>query len=423
MGPDIFRCGGNGLAGRHDRVRCRVRGGPAVRSIIRALAAVPIIAALGAAAPSALAAMPAAPQAPLPANPGAQEPSLSVVASPSGGVDAAVIGKNQSLWYFSQSNGTWHRTEVAGSGTAFSGPSLGVTFTKSEIAVQGAGHTLMLYYTAAGRWRHLQIAGANHAYSAPSLYIGPAGPGIAVEGARHTLWYYRPVKGHWRGRQVDGSGTDYSAPSLVIRYGTQVEPGGPAGQADIAVEGAAHTLSYYNSLAFGHWNVTLVGGRNSTYSAPSLIVGYGAYEGAADIAVQGPGHSVVFRADVVGSRPGNPVTLDQHGVFSAPSMFQSSEDPQGQFEIAFQGESHSVTFLYYSPAGAGSFVNDVISSATGQVYSAPSLFAGTIPTLGYDLLFQGKGNSLFYYHAPAPASGAPVFTGSRISKAGTIFGG
>jgi hypothetical protein len=64
-----------------------------------------------------------------------------VAASPSGGVDAAVMGKRQSLWYFSGSHGKWHRTEVAGSRTVFSGPSVCVTFTESEIAVQGARHT------------------------------------------------------------------------------------------------------------------------------------------------------------------------------------------------------------------------------------------------------------------------------------------
>jgi hypothetical protein len=394
-----------------------------VRPAIRALAAVAMIVTLGAAAPSALGASLAGPHK-LPSSGGAaNEPSLSVAASPSGGVDAAVMGKRQSLWYFSGSHGKWHRTEVAGSGTAFSGPSLCVTFTESEIAVQGARHTLMLYYTKGGRWRHIQIAGRNKAYSAPSLYVGPDGPGIAVEGARHTIWYYWSVKGRWHSRQLNSSGTDYSAPSLVIRYGVQVEPGGPAGQADIAVEGAGHTLSYYNSLSHGRWKVTPVGGPNTTYSAPSLIVGYGADEGQADIVAQGPGHSVIWRADVVGSRPGLPVVLDKHRVFSAPSMFQSSEDPQGQFEFAFQSESHSVTFLYFDPAGIGSFVNDVVTSASGQVDSAPSLFVGTVPTVGYDLIFQGGGNSLFYYHAPAPSSGAPAFTGSKIGKAGTTFGG
>jgi hypothetical protein len=99
---------------------------------------------------------------------------------------------------------------------------------------------------------------------------------------------------------------------------------------------------------------------------------------------------VIWRADAVGSRPGLPVVLDKHRVFSAPSMFQSSEDPQGQFEFAFQSESHSVTFLYFDPAGIGSFVNDVVTSANGQVDSAPSLFVGTVPTVGYDLIFQGR---------------------------------
>jgi hypothetical protein len=354
-----------------------------------------------------------------------QAPSLSLAVSDTGVAGAAVIGKRNSLWYFASSGGSWRRTEVAPADSAFGGPSLFITAApQAEIAVQGGSHTLVLYVQSHGHWRHTQIADRNHAYSAPSLYVGPSGPGIAVQGPGHTLWYYWAAKGHWQKNEVAGSGTDYSAASLVIRSASQTEGSDHAGQADIAVQGAAHTLTFYRSQASGHWKVTPVAGPNRAYSAPSLIVGYDALQGQANIAVQGPGHSLLFHADVVGSRPGLPVTLDTGDVFSAPSMTQNGEDIPGQYEIAFQGLApHSVTFLYYNPAGAGSFVNDVITGANGQVNSAPSLFARTIPTGEYDLIFQGRNNTLFYYHALRPISGGPVFAGAKIGAAGTTFGG
>jgi hypothetical protein len=338
---------------------------------------------------------------------------------------AAIIGKRNSLWYFSGNGSSWHRTEVAPADSAFGGPSLFIPAApEAEIAVQGDSHSLVLYYQRRGRWHHTQIAGQRHAYSAPSLYVGPSGPGIAVQCPRNTLWYYWSVKGHWQKNEVASGGTDYSAPSLVIRSASQSEGSDHAGQADIAVQGAAHTLTFYRSQASGHWKVTPIAGPNRAYSAPSLIVGYGALAGQADITVQGSGHSVLLHVDVVGSRPGLPMRLDVGDVFSAPSMTQNGEDTPGQFEMAFQGlAQRSVTFLFYAPAGAGSFVNDVISGANGQVDSAPSLFARSVPTGEYDLIFQGSNNTLFYYHAPRPASGAPAFAGSKIGGSGTTFGG
>ena len=59
---------------------------------------------------------------------------------------------------------------------------------------------------------------------------------------------------------------------------------------------------------------------------------------------------------------------------------------------------------------------------------APSALAGpdqANPPAENDLIFQGAGHTLWYYHAPNPvsASQAPAFTGSKIAGPGTTYGG
>jgi hypothetical protein len=78
-------------------------------------------------------------------------------------------------------------------------------------------------------------------------------------------------------------------------------------------------------------------------------------------------------------------------------------------------------------ARARRLVNDVLSlPANGHSSSAPALFFRTAnPASEADLIFQGTGNTLWYYHAlkPAAANLAPQFTGSKIAGAGSTFGG
>lgn len=368
----------------------------------------------------------ASPAAVLAAAPSASEPSLSLQINVLGTPVAAVIGKRDSLWYLSGDtrSSTWHRTELAGSGSVFGGPSLAATSApESEIAVQGAHHTLVFYYqTSGGHWHHTTLAGPGHAYSAPSLYIGPKGPGIAVQGANHTLWFYARVGHTWHAHRVSAGGTTYSAPSLVIRFPNQATTGNPADQADIAVQGPAHTLVFYRSRVSGPWQITHVLGPNKAYSAPSLMIAEGVDQaGQADIAVQGPNHSAYFIGDVVGSRPGLPVRLDGGDVFSAPSLAENFQDPTDQVELVFQGlAAHTAVFVRSTGA---SWQNDAIS-AIGLVDSAPSMSL-SVSGNGYGLIFQGPGNSLYYYFGPRPGSPsiAPNFTGSRVAGPGTTYGG
>jgi hypothetical protein len=350
----------------------------------------------------------------------AYEPSLSLQVSVTGMPAAAVIGRNDSLWYLTGRSGRWHRTELARAGSAFGGPSLYLTSAPAaEIAVQGASHTLVLYYQSHGHWRHRQIAGPGRAYSAPSLYIGHSGPGIAVSGPSHALWYYWSVRGRWHSHQVSRSGTDFSAPSLAIRAANENEGKNKAGQAVIAVQGAGHALDVYRSTAHGGWPITRALGRNHAYSAPSLVIGVGPLQGNADVAVEGPHNCVIFTGDTLdASRPGVPSTLDTHDVFSAPSLAQDYEDPSGQLEMVFQGlATHAANFLYLTGSG---WVNDPLPGTYPHVDSAPAL-ALNDAGVGYGVIFQGPGNSLYYYQAPRGAG--PAFTGRRVAGTGTTFGG
>jgi hypothetical protein len=108
-------------------------------------------------------------------------------------------------------------------------------------------------------------------------------------------------------------------------------------------------------------------------------------------------------------------------VFSAPSL--TVGDTTRQAGMAFQGVGHSVSFYYFS-SSSGTWVNDVISSVSGNVDSAPALYfrAGTGEN---DLIFQGTGNTLWYFQAPKPGAAnlAPSFTGGTIAGHGTTFGG
>jgi len=89
------------------------------------------------------------------------------------------------------------------------------------------------------------------------------------------------------------------------------------------------------------------------------------------------------------------------------------------------GVSNSIS-LYFWDQPLTSWVNDVITKATGTVSSAPALVFRTANPPGRDdLIFQGTGNTLWYYDAPRPklTSQVPNFSGSMIAGGGTTFGG
>ncbi len=390
-----------------------------------AVAAVTMSAALALATASSAAATPATShQVQESANPGDAEPSLSLSVSPAGKPEIASVARDGSLWLTAQSAGKWHRTRIAGPGSADSGPSLFAgPAGDAVLAVQGPNHSLRYYLLLSGHWHHSQIAGKNTAFSAPSLAEGPAGPGVAVQGPNHSLRYYFLHNGKWKLTAINGSGTAFSAPSLVIRLADQATTTDPAGEIDIAVQNASHSLSYYKSLPDGHFQNDVIGPPGSTYSAPSLVIFGGTDRsrsvGVPVIMVQGASHTLVRYVFVAMWR--SDLRETKGWVFSAPALVQGNSITEQA--TAFQGASRSIVLTYFNTDARG-WQNDVFATPASG-YSAPSLVVRSAHPEGeLDLAIQGQSNRLRYYTAPVPKPGfAAAFTGRTLAGKGTTFGG
>jgi len=350
------------------------------------------------------------------------EPSLSLSVNPGGKPEVASVGKSGSLWYTYHSGGTWHRVEVAKSGTA-SGPSLYAgPGSYAIIAVQGPSHSLLFFSLSGGRWHRSQVAGKNTAYSAPDLVSTGRGPAIAVQGPHNSLVYYWVHGSHWLHTTVGANGTAFSAPSLVVRGPNQSVHGHPSSEIDIAVQNAHNSLSYYNSLSNGHWQNDVIGGPGTTFSAPTLtVVGGTTFQGDAVVFAEGAHHSLWGYAWSPGLGFVAKELEGSNWCYSAPSLVQG--DSATEFPVAFQGSGHSLFIVFEANPSTDTWQNEVVA-ATSSAYSAPAIFVRyTSPPGEVDIVTQGADNSMVYYHAPRPASGAPSFTGQPIAGAGTTFGG
>ena len=357
-------------------------------------------------------------------NPGDADPSLAFSVSTAGKPEIATTGKNGSLWFAAQSKGSWKRTQVAGAGSTGSGPSLIAEAGGAAIlAIEGPAHALEYYTLAGGHWHHTQIAGKNTAYSAPSLALGPSGPAIAVEGPRHDLTYYTLKTGHWHVKTINGAGTTYSAPSLVIRQASQATANDPAGEADLAVQNASHSLSYYHSNPSGSWTNDVIGSQGTTYSAPSLIVSAPTSRtsqgGIPVIMVEGAKHTLLEYQDGTSWLSGERESADWD--YSAPSLVLGT--PATELAVSYEGQDHGLVLTYFNVADRF-WQNDVVT-VIDNAYSAPVLVvrAGH-PTGELDIADQGPSNELRYYSAPVPGSNSvPSFTGHTVAGKGTTFGG
>jgi hypothetical protein len=346
--------------------------------------------------------------------------------SASGTPEAAVVGAHQSLWYYTVVKGKWHASRLGGGGTAYSGPSVvSGPGSNAAVAVEGKNHSLLLFVTSHGKWVRLTVAGRGSAYSAPSLAPGPSGVGIAVDGKSNSLWYYYLRNGHFHSKEIFSAGYAYSAPALVIRNSAQAVRGGPLGEVDIAVQASGHALYYVHSPAHGNsWQNTLVAGPGTTYAAPSLVVFNGS--GAAFIAIEGPSHSLTVFSNGRGWSPGR-VLLSSGWVYSAPSVVQNPTNPNLPVAIAYRGSSESIGVVLFNAKASPhpAWQNDPISATVLNGFSAPAMVVQPAgPAAQFDLIFQGANNTLWFYKGPKPPAGlAPNFTGIRIGKPGSTFGG
>jgi uncharacterized protein YvpB len=102
---------------------------------------------------------------------------------------------------------------VAGGGTTFSSPSVGVVGPDTYAVAQGPGHSLD-FYADHGGWAAAVTAAPNgSAYSAPSIAIEASGDvDVAVEGPSDTLFFFWRIGTTWHGPlQVGGVGSAFSS--------------------------------------------------------------------------------------------------------------------------------------------------------------------------------------------------------------------
>jgi hypothetical protein len=391
-----------------------------------------VVLAAGAVAAS-IAASPVAAQAkterPLAAaatNSGARAPSLSLAIGPKGRPEVAAIGKGAALEYYTIVGGKWRRTQVAGAGTAQSGPSLvSLAGGNAAIAVAGPKDDLLLFTLHNGRWSRKVIDGPGSALSAPSMAIGPDGLAIAVVGPGNTLYFYWVLHGVWEVVQAIGTPV-YSAPSLVIRDKQQATTGDPVGEADIVVEGASHDLTYtFAEAGYETWTTENVL-TNTAYSTPSQIVtvrdGTDLVPGEPVWATEGPQHRIELAYFANGHA--ELYTSKGNTIYSAPSLAENLADGRRAVDLLYQAAASKVfdLVLFFKTKEPGQLFTKV-----GSVHadSAPAAAAGSPKASTVDAIVEGAGNTLWYFQGPEPksTSGLPRFTGVEIGGGGSTFGG
>jgi hypothetical protein len=356
-------------------------------------------------------------------NNNATEPSLSLAVGPKGVPEVAAIGKHATLLYYTIVRGKWRHTQVAGPGTAQSGPSLvSLGGGNAAIAVEGPTHLLLIFTLRNGHWKQRIIAGPG-AWSAPSLAEGPHGLELAVLGPKNSLWFYDLLGRVGTTTEILGPNGAYSAPSLVVRGAHRAATGDPASEADIAVEGSAHDLVYlYGIPGLTSWN-SLVG-ESLAYSAPSLLVTDGAdfTQGIAYVVVEGPHHRLVLFSDEQGTVFTYNSAATNNTVYSAPSVAQNLGDSRRPLVIAYQGRASKV-FDVVLFKGSTLTKYDVVGSVHAD--SAPAAAAGAPTASTADVIVEGAGNTLWYFHGARPSSGTgvPKFTAIEVGGGGTTFGG
>jgi hypothetical protein len=359
-------------------------------------------------------------------NGGARAPSLSLAIGQKGRPEVAAIGKHAALEYYTIVRGTWRRTQVAGAGTAQSGPSLvSLGGGNAAIAVAGPKDDLLLFTLHNGHWSRQTIDGPGSALSTPSMALSPYGLAISVAGPGNTLYFYWFRHGVWNIVQADGDAT-YSAPSLVILNKHQASTGNPAGQAEIAVEGPSHVLTYATAApGYETWSAENIL-TNVVYSTPSLLVtvkdGADLVPGEPVFASEGPQHRIELAYFANGHA--ELYTSSANTIYSAPSLTQNLADGRRAVDLLYQAAASQVSdlVLFYSSKEP---VQRFAKVGPVHADSAPVAAAGAPKASTVDAIVEGAGNKLWYFEGPEPASssGLPRFSGVEIGGGGSTFGG
>jgi uncharacterized protein YvpB len=104
-------------------------------------------------------------------------------------------------------------SQVGGTGTTFSGPSVGVFGADTYAVAEGPAHNLNFYLDHGGWGAAVQAAPPGSAYSAPSLAVESSGHiDVAVEGPSDTLFFFWRIGSTWYGPlQVGRAGSAHSS--------------------------------------------------------------------------------------------------------------------------------------------------------------------------------------------------------------------
>ncbi len=327
---------------------------------------------------------------------------------PSGEIDIAVIGPNNSMDFYYNPAGTrnWGKVAVAVGGYAFSSPAMIQRPTgETDIAVQGPNNELDFYMNTPGSpyWGKLMVAGPGSAYGKPAIIQRPSGEtDIAVEGPNHSLNYYFNAQGspNWGKVAVAVPNYAYSSPAMALRA---------SGEIDIAVQGPGNSMDfYYNAPGSNAWGVSHVAVNGWAFSTPSMVQ---RQSGETDIAVQGPNNSLDFYMNSSGSPYwGRIAVAGSNTTFTAPNPPAITQRPSGETDIAVKGPGDQANF-YFNAQGSGNWGKSPVATS-GYNFRAPVMWQR--PSTGEtDMAIVGPNNRLdFYFNA----AGSPYWGNVPIAS-------
>jgi hypothetical protein len=133
----------------------------------------------------------------------------------------------------------------------------------------------------------------------------------------------------------------------------------------------------------------------------------------ADAVAEGPGNSLVYYYSLVSNEilpQWRSAQIAAPGTtYSAPSIFVR---PDGEADIVAEGPGNSLLYYHATPGSAWGWA---VIAGYGTTYSAPSIFVR--PDGEVDVVAEGPGNSLWYYHAWPGSPWDPY----QIGAAGTTY--
>jgi hypothetical protein len=360
--------------------------------------------------------------------------AVAVNDEPAGSIyDAVSMGPSHTLYAYWQIGGTWNGPlQIAGAGTAFSGPSVDGEDSPGgnlDVAVEGPSHTLYFFWhvESTNTWYGpLQVGAAGSTWSKPSVVVDAAGNvDVAAQGPNGSIYYYWAIGGAWKGPlQIAGAGTTLSAPSADADDSGTCSPG-PSCLAVSAKGPANQNLTYWENG--GTWTATSTSGQNQDYSSPTT-----ASNGAAWFnAYVGPGQSLVSQGSLFQGGSNSYCVIAGAGTaYSAPSSVLSEEagsstSSSTAYNLGVQGPSHSLYAFWFTSGPSNptalcpAFYGPLQLNGAGSTFSVPAVdsFSDGSGNTVTNMLVEGPSHTLWLYWSSNGTWNGPL----QIGGAGTTF--